>query len=64
MKIVNDARTPPPVSTAISGFGWGGEESKDQEEEYDEIEEEIEDEDEYEKKVREIHASGEFDQMT
>ncbi|KAK1382497.1 Serine/threonine-protein kinase SRK2B [Heracleum sosnowskyi] len=64
MKIVNDARTPPPMSTATGGFGWGGEESKDQDEEYDEIEEEIEDEDEYEKNVREIHDSGEFDQMT
>lgn len=63
MKIVNDARTPPPSSKAVEGFGWEGEESKEQEEEDDEIEEEIEDEDEYEKNVREIHASGEFDQI-
>ncbi|WOG88004.1 hypothetical protein DCAR_0207237 [Daucus carota subsp. sativus] len=67
MKIVNDARTPPPASRSGGGFGWGGEEGKEhdeEEEEDDEIEEEIEDEDEYEKNVREIHASGEFDQIS
>ncbi|XP_077233314.1 serine/threonine-protein kinase SRK2A-like isoform X2 [Tasmannia lanceolata] len=57
MKILSDARTPPPSSRSIGGFGWGGE---DEEEDKDEEEEEEEEEDEYEKRVKEVHASGEF----
>lgn len=56
MKIVEDAKVPPPSSRSIGGFGWGGEEDGDSKEEVDAEEEE---EDEYEKKVKEAHASGE-----
>ena len=56
MKIVEEARTPPPASRSISGFGWGGEEDEGKEEEEEEPEE---DDDEYDKRVKEAHASGE-----
>ncbi|KAL0387209.1 UNVERIFIED_CONTAM: Serine/threonine-protein kinase SRK2A [Sesamum radiatum] len=61
MKIVEEAKTPAPVSRSIGGFGWGGEEEEDKEEdvEEEEVEEEEEDEDEYEKQVKAAHASGE-----
>ncbi|KAL7205826.1 hypothetical protein ACSBR2_018697 [Camellia fascicularis] len=60
MKIVEEARTPPPVSRSIGGFGWGGEEDegKEEEEEDEEAEEEEDEEDEYDKTVKEAHASG------
>lgn len=58
MKIVGEAREPPPVSRPVKGFGWEGEEEEGEEEE--EVEEEEEDEDEYDKRVKEVHASGEF----
>ena len=60
MKIVDDAKTPPPVSRSIGGFGWGGKGDTEEEEEVDEEEvvEEEEDEDEYDKTVKEAHASG------
>nr|ACU23651.1 unknown [Glycine max] len=54
MKIVGEARNPPPVFRPVKGFGWEGEEDLDEE-----VEEE-EDEDEYDKRVKEVHASGEF----
>ncbi|KAK7246878.1 hypothetical protein RIF29_41748 [Crotalaria pallida] len=57
MKIVEEAKTPPPVSRSIGGFGWGGEE--EDEDETKEAEEAGE-EDEYEKRVKEAQASGEF----
>ena len=61
MKIVDEAKTPPPVSRSIGGFGWGGEEEEEEEEEEkeEEVETEEEEEDEYEKQVKEAHASGE-----
>ncbi|KAJ4962536.1 hypothetical protein NE237_022475 [Protea cynaroides] len=59
MKIVGEARTPPPVSRSIGGFGWGGDEDEeDGNVEEEEVEEE--EEDEYEKRVKQVHASGEF----
>lgn len=62
MKIVGEARNPPPSSRDIGGFGWGAEEeSKEQaEEEEEDLEEDDNEEDEYEKRVREVHASGKF----
>lgn len=62
MKIVEEARTPPPVSRSIGGFGWGGEEDegKEEEEAEEQAEEEDNDEYEYDKTVKEVHASGEF----
>ena len=59
MKIVEEAKTPPPTSRSIGGFGWGGEEDGDGKEEAEPEEEEEEEEDEYEKTVKEAHASGE-----
>ncbi|XP_074275029.1 serine/threonine-protein kinase SRK2A-like [Silene latifolia] len=61
MKIVDEAKNPPPVSRSLGAFGWGAEEDGDSKEEsaYEEDEEE-EEEDEYEKTVKEVHASGEF----
>ncbi|OWM84895.1 hypothetical protein CDL15_Pgr027682 [Punica granatum] len=56
MKIVEEAKMPPPASRSVSGFGWGGEEDGDFKEE--DVEEE--EEDEYEKSVKEAQASGEF----
>ncbi|KAL6329478.1 hypothetical protein AAG906_021173 [Vitis piasezkii] len=58
MKIVDEAKTPPPVSRSIGGFGWGEEEEEEEEKE-EEVETEEEEEDEYEKQVKEAHASGE-----
>ena len=59
MKIVGEARNPPPVSRPIKGFGWEGEEEEGAEDLDAEVEEE-EEEDEYDKRVKEVHASGEF----
>lgn len=57
MKIVEDAKVPPPSSRSIGGFGWGGEEDVEAKEEN--VEGEEEEEDEYEKRVKEAHESGE-----
>eukprot|EP00268_Persea_americana_P017852 TRINITY_DN1870_c0_g1_i1.p1 TRINITY_DN1870_c0_g1~~TRINITY_DN1870_c0_g1_i1.p1 ORF type:complete len:355 (-),score=54.16 TRINITY_DN1870_c0_g1_i1:599-1663(-) len=59
MKIVGEARAPPPSSRPTGGFGWGGEEDEEEEKEEDPEQEEEED-DEYDKRVKEVHASGEF----
>lgn len=57
MKIVSEARKPPPTSKPLPGFGWGGDEDDDEEP----IEEEEDDEEDYyEKQVKQVHASGEF----
>ncbi|KAK4477746.1 hypothetical protein RD792_017007, partial [Penstemon davidsonii] len=52
MKIVSDARYLPPSYKAGPGFRWGGEA-------YEECKEE-EEEHEYDKRVKQIHASGEY----
>ncbi|TKY71369.1 Serine/threonine-protein kinase SRK2B [Spatholobus suberectus] len=57
MNIVGEAKTPPPASRSIGGFGWGGEEEEEETKEEAEAETE---EDEYEKRVKEAQASGEF----
>ncbi|CAA2984485.1 serine threonine- kinase SRK2A [Olea europaea subsp. europaea] len=62
LKIVEEAKTPAPVSRSVGGFGWGGiedEDKEDEEEELEEEEEEEEEEDEYDKQVKAVHASGE-----
>ncbi|KAL7119579.1 hypothetical protein ACP275_02G071300 [Erythranthe tilingii] len=65
MKIVEEAKTPPPASRSVSGFGWAGEEEEyvkeeDVEEEEVVVEEGEEQlEDEYDKQVKAAHASGE-----
>ncbi|KAK6150863.1 hypothetical protein DH2020_015795 [Rehmannia glutinosa] len=60
MKIVIEARKPPPASRPVAGFGWGGEEDDESKEDIETVEEEEEEEDEYEKHVKVVHASGEF----
>lgn len=60
MKIVGEARNPPPSSTTVKGFGWGTEEDDEVEGEVEDEEEEEEEEDEYDKRVKEVQASGEF----
>lgn len=60
MKIVGEARSPPPVSRPVKGFGWEGEEDEGAEDEEAKEEEEEDEEDEYDKRVKEVHASGEF----
>jgi len=59
MKIVSEARNPPPPSRPVPHFGWGTEEEEEDGETKEEDEEEDE-EDEYEKQVKQVHASGEF----
>uniref|UniRef100_A0ACD5YBX4 Uncharacterized protein n=1 Tax=Avena sativa TaxID=4498 RepID=A0ACD5YBX4_AVESA len=64
MKIVQEAQTVPKPDKPVSGYGWGtgdGEASGDDEDNQQEEEEEDYGEDEYDKTVREVHASGEFD---
>ncbi|KAK3144749.1 hypothetical protein QOZ80_4AG0317330 [Eleusine coracana subsp. coracana] len=61
MKIVEQARTPPPSSTPVAGFGWVEEDEEKNSKKPEEKQEEEEDaEDEYEKQVNEVRASGEF----
>lgn len=60
MKIVGEARNPPPISRPIKGFGWEGEEDEGDDDEEAEVEQEEDEEDEYDKRVKEAHASGEF----
>ena len=62
MKIVGEARNPPPASRSIGGLVWGEEDEENKEDEEDLEEEEDEEEDEYDKSVRQVHASGEFSQ--
>ncbi|WMV12417.1 hypothetical protein MTR67_005802 [Solanum verrucosum] len=61
MKIVEEAKTPPPVSRSVSGFGWAGEEEEEEKEgdvdEEVEEEEDEEEEDEYDKQVKQAHQS-------
>ena len=54
MKIVGEARDPPPVSRPVKGFSREGE--KEGEEYVDAKEDE---EDDYDKQVKEVHTSGE-----
>lgn len=61
MEIVMEARTPPPSTTPVPGFGWTEEDEEGEVENKDEKQEEEEDdEDEYDKRVKEVHASGEY----
>lgn len=62
MKIVEEAKNPPPVSRSIGGYGWG-EEDVDKDVEAV-VEDDDEDEDEYDKQVKEAHESGEVPALT
>jgi serine/threonine-protein kinase SRK2 len=55
MRIVQEAQTVPRPARPVSGYGWG---ASDEEEEAGQDEEE---EDDYDRTVRKVHASGEFD---
>ncbi|CAL9068723.1 serine/threonine-protein kinase SAPK7-like [Musa acuminata AAA Group] len=57
MRIVGEARTPPPSSTPVAGFGWPAGEDEGKQEEQDNN---VEEEDEYEKRVKEVRASGAY----
>ncbi|XP_072971095.1 serine/threonine-protein kinase SAPK4-like isoform X2 [Typha angustifolia] len=57
LRIVQEARSRPKPSRALTGYGWAGEDSEDEEKEVEEEEEE--EEDEYEQTVERVHASGE-----
>lgn len=69
MKIVEEARTPPKSSTPVTGFGWAEEEEQEDgkkpDDEQDEEDEEYDDddEDEYDKQVKAVHASGDFQHL-
>ena len=61
MKIVEEARSPPPASVPIKGFGWGQDDDEEEDIDAEVIEDEAKDEeDEYDKRVKEVHASGEY----
>ncbi|RWW77670.1 hypothetical protein BHE74_00014164 [Ensete ventricosum] len=61
MRIVGEARTPPPSTTPVAGFGWAEEEEEEEgKQDQQENNEEEEEEDEYDKRVKEVHASGEY----
>ena len=55
MRIVQEAQTVPRGDTPVSGYGWG---ASDDEEEAEQDEEE---QDDYDRTVKQVHASGEFD---
>ncbi|GKE58322.1 hypothetical protein Tco_1497507, partial [Tanacetum coccineum] len=64
MKIVEEARVPPPALRSHSGYGWGDDDEDDDDDEKDNEgeardEDEVE-EDEYDKRVKEAHKSGEI----
>nr|GLL28332.1 serine/threonine-protein kinase SAPK7-like [Ipomoea trifida]GMC98735.1 serine/threonine-protein kinase SAPK7-like [Ipomoea batatas] len=61
MKIVGEARNPPPASRAVPGFPWGDEDTDavDNKEEVVGGDDDDE-EDEYDKHVKQVHASGEY----
>jgi len=55
MRIVQEAQTVPRGDRPVSGYGWG---ASDDEEEAEQDEEE---QDDYDRTVKQVHASGEFD---
>ncbi|XP_008784212.1 serine/threonine-protein kinase SAPK7-like [Phoenix dactylifera] len=57
MKIVDEARTAPPTSTPVAGFGWA-EEDEQEEGKQENQENGEEEENEYDRRVKEVHASG------
>ncbi|CAL4887411.1 unnamed protein product [Urochloa decumbens] len=68
MKIVEEARTPPQTSTPVAGFGWAEEDEqedgrKPEDEDQDGEEDEYDGEDEYDKQVKQVHASGDFQHL-
>ncbi|XP_030539418.1 serine/threonine-protein kinase SRK2B-like [Rhodamnia argentea] len=61
LKIVEEAKRQAPPSHSRGSFGWEEDEDGDpKEEDVEKEEEEDDDEDEYDKRVKEVHASGEI----
>ena len=60
MKIVQEARTMPKSSRSSYGWGDEGSDVEEEKQEEDRPEENEEEEDEYDKRVKEVHASGEL----
>nr|ATG86225.1 sucrose non-fermenting 1-related protein kinase 2.5 [Saccharum hybrid cultivar GT21] len=64
MRIVQEAQTVPKPARPVSGYGWDAA-SDDDDDDNDQYEEEAEaeqeEEDDYDRTVRQVHASGEFD---
>jgi len=58
-RIVQEAQTLPKPARPVSGYGWDAA-SDDDDDQYEE-EAEPEEEDDYDRTVRQVHASGEFD---
>lgn len=59
MRIVQEAQTLPRPARPVAGYGWGASEDDDDDEQYQGQEEE--EEDDYDRTVRQVHASGDFD---
>ncbi|CAN6250783.1 unnamed protein product [Urochloa humidicola] len=66
MRIVQEAQTLPRPARPVSDYGWGAA-SDDEQDQYDDDDDaqdhndDEEDEDDYDRTVRQVHASGEFD---
>lgn len=60
MKIVREARNRPPSTKPIKGFGWGSGDQDDEDDLEEDVDEEDDGEDEYDRRVKEVRASGEF----
>ncbi|KAJ4844353.1 Serine/threonine-protein kinase sapk7 [Turnera subulata] len=60
MRIVAEARHLPPSSKPVRGFAWGEGEDEEEEDIDAQVEEDDDGEDEYDKRVKEVQASGEF----
>ncbi|KAJ1273602.1 hypothetical protein BS78_06G294600 [Paspalum vaginatum] len=65
MRIVQEAQTVPRPARPVSGYGWGAASDDDDDDDNDQYEEEAEqdqeEEDDYDRTVRQVHASGDFD---
>ncbi|CAL5070944.1 unnamed protein product [Urochloa decumbens] len=63
MRIVQEAQTVPRPARPVSGYGWGAASDDEQYDDDDDEEapEQDDDEDDYDRAVRQVHASGEFD---
>jgi len=63
MRIVQEAQTVPKPARPVSGYGWdaASDDDDDNDQYEEEAEAEQEEEDDYDRTVRQVHASGEFD---
>lgn len=66
MRIVQEAQTVPKPARPVSGYGWDAASDDDDDDQYEEEaeadeEQAEEEEDDYDRTVRQVHASGEFD---